>query len=360
MPRMPQPPGSGGGQGARVAASIKPGDAVGSVLGTERDLDAPVTAVLAVGGGFAFATGAGQVVLASVKLDDARIIEAHDGAILAAAIVDSACVLTGGDDGRVVMTTNGTAETLWTSPQRRWVDHVAAGHDGAIAWASGKTVFVRGGGAGAEIKDLELPGAAGGLAFAPKSKRLAASHYGGVTVWALDEDTTQVFDWKGSHLEVLWSPDERYLVTAMQEGAMHGWRTSDGSDFAMRGYPGKPRSMSFSRKGDWLATSGAFETVIWPFAGKGPMGQAPEQLARRTHMVTVVGYHPLNPYVATGYDDGVVLLARQEDRRELMVRRTGKAPVTGVAWAADGKRLAYGTEDGIAGIVDFSAVDKKR
>lgn len=355
MPRMPQPPGSGAPP--RLGIGQRPGEGVASVLGTERDLGAPVTAVLDATGTFAFATGEGQAVFAVGNLSEAVIARAHDGAILSAAITPSG-LLTGGDDGRLVLTTtNGETREHWKSPQRRWVDQVAARTDGTIAWTSGKSAFVTEAG---DTRELALPTAAGGLTFAPRSNRLAIAHYGGVTIWNIDpgDDTTQLYEWKGSHLETHWSPDEKYIVTAMQEGAIHGWRLVDSNDFAMRGYPGKPRSLSFSRKGDWLATSGAFEAVLWPFVGKGPMGKAPDQLAHRTHMVSAVAFHPLNPYVATGYQDGVVLLARQEDRRELMIRKSGKGPVTGIAWSADGKRLAYGTEDGLAGIVDFAGVGK--
>lgn len=337
--------------------ALKPGDAVGRVLGTERDLEAPVTAVLWVEDRFAFATGEGKVWFATLDLAAADVAESHDGAILSAATFGDK-ILTGGDDGRLVVSdprNPSVCDVVWQSPGRRWIDHVAAAPDGTMAWSCAKRAYVR---QGSVISELDLPAAAGGIAFAPNSNRLAISHYGGVTLWDLVEDTTQSFEWKGAHLEVRWSPDERFILTAMQDGELHGWRAADGSDFAMRGYPGKPRSMSFSRKGDWLATSGAFECVIWPFRGKGPMGTTPEQLARRTHMVTAVAYHPLNAYVATGYDDGVVLLARQEDRRELMVRRSGKGPVTGLAWAASGKQLAYGTDEGMAGIVDFSAINE--
>jgi WD40 repeat protein len=362
---MPQPPGSippgsklpGSPLPSKLAgAAPRAGEPVADVLGAEVNLGAPVTAVLATGEGFCFTTGDGRVHIGAGAIDPSKGVAAHAGAILSAAAHDGG-VLTGGDDGRLVHVTAGGAVEIWRSTQRRWVDCVSARADSAIAWASGKVVYLKIDG---ETRELAIPSAAGGLAFAPTSNRLAIGHYGGATVWnlAAAEDTTQLFAWKGSHLETLWSPDEKYLVTAMQEGAVHGWRLADASDFAMRGYPGKPRSLSFTRKGDWMATSGAFEAVAWPFVGKGPMGKTPEQIARRTYQVTAVAFHPLNPYLATGYQDGVVLLARIEDRKELMVRRSiaDGAAVSGLAWAPDGKRLAYGTEDGRAGVVDFSSV----
>ena len=34
----------------------------------------------------------------------------------------------------------------------------------------------------------------------------------------------EFLEWKGSHIDVTWSPDGRFVVTSMQENALHGWR----------------------------------------------------------------------------------------------------------------------------------------
>lgn len=156
-------------------------------------------------------------------------------------------------------------------------------------------------------------------------------------------------------------PDERFIVTAMQESALHGWRTSDAADFQMNGYPCKPRSLSWSRRGDWLATSGATDILLWSFrTKKGPMGTSPLSLARRSVPVSLVAFHPLNAYVAAGYQDGAILLARQDDMKELIVRRAKGDAVTGLAWSRNGRRLAYGTEDGATGLVDFKLLEEQK
>ena len=64
-----------------------------------------------------------------------------------------------------------------------------------------------------------------GLAFAPKGFRLAIAHYNGVTLWFPNASATpEKLEWKGSHLSVAFSPDGKFLVTAMQEPTLHGWR----------------------------------------------------------------------------------------------------------------------------------------
>ena len=68
---------------------------------------------------------------------------------------------------------------------------------------------------------------------------------------------------------VTWSPDARFLVSSMQENALHGWRlVPDKAHMRMSGYPSKTRSFSWSHDGQFLATSGAEAAIIWPFDTK--------------------------------------------------------------------------------------------
>ena len=50
----------------------------------------------------------------------------------------------------------------------------------------------------------------------------------------------------------------------------------------------------------------------------------------------------------------MVLLVRVDDGAEILAKKPGNAPVTALAWSADGKLLAFGTEDGEAGVIDFA------
>ena len=189
--------------------------------------------------------------------------------------------------------------------------------------------------------------------MAPVLLRLAIAHYNGVTLWFPNvEASPERLEWKGSHVDVTFSPDGRYLVTAMQEPTLHGWRLGDGKHMRMSGYTTKVRAMAWTADGKGLATSGAPQLIVWPFHGKdGPMGKEPRILAPAEHKVSTVACHPQKEVIATGYEDGLVLLVRAADGAEVLARHPDGSSVSALAWSADGTALAFGTEDGQAGVI---------
>jgi WD40 repeat protein len=162
----------------------------------------------------------------------------------------------------------------------------------------------------------------------------------------------EYLEWAGSHLGVVFSPDNKFLVTTMHEPALHGWRLADNRHMRMTGYPGRVRSMSWSAGGKSLATSGADAVIMWPFASKdGPMGKEPAMLAPLQARVSMVACHPKQDILAAGYSDGTVLMVRLNDGAEILVRRNGSAPVSALAWNSLGTLLAFAAEDGDAGLL---------
>jgi len=284
---------------------------------------------------------------------EARRIRIHAGAVLASA-ADGERIVTGGDDGEIVATDAiGTVTGIATDPKRRWIDHVAIAPNRAVAWSAGKQAFVRS--VDAEHA-LEVPSTVGGLAFAPKGFRLAIAHYNGATLWFPKADADpEVLFWKGSHLAATFSPDGRFLITAMQEPTLHGWRLADRHDMRMQGYSTRVRSLDWTADGKWLASSGATQLVLWPFQAKsGPMGKTPQVLAAGAAPIEVVTCHPRQAVVAAGYADGLILLVRVPDGAEVLARKPAGAPVTALVWNESGTLLAFGTEDGDAGVVDLA------
>lgn len=289
-----------------------------------------------------------------------KVSEAHDGLLTAIKDLSGSAILTGGEDGKVnKITSDGRVETLAENP-RKWIDVLAAGPQGAVAWAVGKNAHVRL--ADGTVKTFEEPRTVEGIAFAPKGMRIATARYNGVTLhWVATTGAPIDLEWKGAHTDVTFSPDGRFVVTSMQENALHGWKidVKPGTEFRhmrMTGYPAKIKSMSWSNKGKWLASSGAPAAIVWPFSAKdGPMGKPPLELGTRgDSMATTVACHPVEEVVAIGFADGMVLLVRMGDEKEVLLRRPGKGAITSMDWSKSGKLLAFASEAGDCGVVDIS------
>jgi hypothetical protein len=278
----------------------------------------------------------------------------HPGGSLLVAAADGERLLTGGDDGRVTLTDAKGATTEIANEKGRWIDAVAMRGD-AVAWSAGRDARARE--RDGSVKSMKAPTTVRGLAFAPKGYRLALAHYNGVSLWFPNAAAEpSLLEWKGSHLDVLVSPDGRFVVTSMQESALHGWRVADSRNMRMTGYPGKTRSMAWSHDGNWLATSGADACVVWPFRDKdGPMGKPPRECGVRSNRVTRVAFHPRALVVAVGYDDGMILLCRLGDAAEILVRDAGDGAVSALAWDSSGRRMLFGLESGAAGLLTLPA-----
>jgi len=336
-------------------SNFEPGGEQASIISvTDRvrplALGAPVSAVHFLGERAAF-VGAEENISFVDEQGEISPVAVHGGGILCA-VSDGKRILTGGDDGKVVaIDAKGAVTQLAQDAKRRWVDNVAVHTDGAYAWSVGKTAFVKSG--KNEEKSFEVPSTVGGLAFAPKGLRLAIAHYNGVTLWFPNMAANAEFlEWAGSHLAVTFSPDNKFLVTAMHEPAMHGWRLADNRHMRMSGYPGRVKSMSWSAGGKGLATSGADMVIMWPFASKdGPMGKEPAMLAPMQARVTVVACHPKQDILACGYSDGTVLMVRLEDGAEILVRKNGTPQVAALGWNAKGTLLAFADDEGDGGIL---------
>lgn len=285
-----------------------------------------------------------------------KVTEAHDGLLCAIRETGGKSLLTGGEDGKILrLNAEGQTELLAEKPGK-WINCIAAGPNQAIAYATGRTAFVcKQDGTASEFAESRT---VEGLAFAPKGLRVAAARYDGVSLhWAATQAPPINLEWKGAHTAVIFSPDGNYVVSSMQENALHGWRLKDGKHMRMTGYPAKVKSLSWSARGKWLASSGAPAAIVWPFSGKdGPMGKSPLELGTRGDtMVTCVACHPTDDVVAIGYADGMILAVRISDQKEGVLRRGGNGPVSALAWNAKGVQLAFGAQSGECGIVDLTA-----
>jgi WD40 repeat protein len=313
---------------------------------TSARFDAEGRAVFALGDG-------------AVRFEGGEAIEAHDGAILAAAVHPSGDgLVTGGDDGRLVWSRSSGAEEIAKIPGR-WIDAVAASPESRlIAFSAGRDLHVRDAADPAFARTFTHEKSVSDIAFDPKGRRLAVATYGGAWLWyaRIADQKPAKLAWAGSHVTLAWSPDGKFLISAMQENQLHGWRVADEKNMRMGGYPAKVKSLAFLAKGNLLATAGANGVVVWPFAGStGPMGkQAAEIGYDEAAMVVRVAGAPQLPWVAAGLDDGRVWACDLTGQKLVPLKAEKGAPISALAITPDAKRVAWGCEDGNAGVADVA------
>ena len=312
--------------------------------------DAQITAALFDGTGALFALGDG-----SVRFEGGEFSAAHDGAILCAAVHPSGDgVVTGGDDGRLIWHRRDEAGVLATA-KGQWIDAVdASAESGLIAFSAGKTLSVIDAKDAGFRRDFQHERTVSGVAFEPRGRRIATSTYGGAALWfaRIAEQKPTFLKWAGSHTAVTFSPDGAFVITAMQDAQLHGWRIKDQKNLRMGGYPSKVRSMSFLSNGQLLATSGAQGAVLWPFIGaNGPMGREANEIGfDEGSLVVLVASQPKHGLLAAGLNDGRVWLADPAGQGLNFLKAERGSPITALAMSPDAKRVAWADEDGNAGV----------
>jgi WD40 repeat protein len=315
-----------------------------------RDFGAYVVSVAFVQEGAVFALGDG-----TVRFEGGEIVQAHDGAVLCATPHPSGSgFVTGGDDGRLVWS-RPSGSVLIADVKGKWIDAVAASAaSGLIAFACARDVHVRDAADEAFTRSFRHERSVSDVAFDPKGRRLATATYGGALLWyaRIAEQKPQALKWAGAHIAVLWSPDGRFLISSMQENALHGWRVADGKDMRMGGYPAKVKSLAFLHGGLMLATSGAPGAVVWPFAGSnGPMGKSAAEIGfDEEALVARVAAAPRSAQLAAGLNDGRIWTAELTGRGLTPIKTEKGSAISALAISPDEKKLAWGDESGRVGL----------
>ena len=318
------------------------------------DLDALPTAALFDKVGAIFTLGDG-----SVRFEDRVRVDPHEGAILCAAVHPSGNgVVTGGDDGRVVWVRRDEEAVVLATARGQWIDAIdASAESGLIAFSAGKTLSVIDAKDAAFRRDFQHERTVSGVAFEPKGRRIATSTYGGAALWfaRIADQKPTFMKWAGSHIGVAFSPDGAFVITAMQDNQLHGWRLKDQRNLRMGGYPGKVKSIGFLNGGKLMATSGAQGAVLWPFIGAdGPMGREATEIGfDEGSLVALVAATPRSGLLAAGLNDGRVWLADPAGQGLNFLKAEKGASICALAMAPDAKRVAWADEDGQAGIVDL-------
>ena len=304
--------------------------------------------------------GGSAVVAARQPAPEPLRVRAHHGACLALRADRLGGFLTGGDDGRLVHTSTSGACSQLAAQRGHRVEAVDSGCAGMRAWASGRSVRRL----HLQREDcIELPSAATALGFDPASRCLAIAHADGVTLWSIAESDgerdcefePQCLVAPGDPMALAWSPDGRHVVIGTREGALHGWRITDGGAIALHGYAGQPNSLAFSGDGRFLVASGAARPVAWRFDPPGSTEPPDECGITGKTPVTQVACHPSQALSAAGHHNGAIAPCQPASADVLVVKDAGQGAVTALAWSPDASRLAFGTQDAGFGWVNLPA-----
>lgn len=239
-------------------------------------------------------------------------LRAHDGAsALAWSPSPGGPLATGGHDGRArLFDLEGRRLAELEVSKRDWVEHVAWSHDGAlVATAAGRRVRVWTARGEPVVESDDHESTVTGLAWAHGERAFATSCYGGVQIWRVGPgEPSRRLEWKGSLISLAWSPDARVLAAGSQDCSVHFWRLADGTDSEMRGYPLKPRALAWDAASTMLATGGDATISVWDFAGRGPEGTKPIQLAGHQAACKLLAFAPRRGVLASAGEDLGVLL----------------------------------------------------
>ncbi|MFO1072454.1 MAG: hypothetical protein U1E17_07185 [Geminicoccaceae bacterium] len=278
------------------------------------------------------------------------------------------CFLVGGGDGRLLSATpRGQLVPLACRldlPAAALAHHAPTGRSAA---AAGGEIALLAGEDGARHHRLEHPLPIRALAFAPDGRTLAAAHAEGVSLWPLADGAPGVrrdlaFAGAGAGAGanepagLSWSADGAWLACPLPAAGFQLLRVADGLGGPVLSYPAPVRSLAWSGAADALVTGGAFRVVAWSMAHPPLGGHTGGALATgRPGLVLVetVAAHPRRDLVAAGYANGQLGVMRLGRPDELALRtETGEA-VAALAWSGDGRRLAAGTRDGAALLIEL-------
>ncbi len=314
----------------------------------------------------AAASGSGPISLFGAQEGAKRhALPGHETGTNCLAWASSSLLASGGQDGSVKFW-DATAgqHTATAELGKAWVEHLAARPLGQksvtrnhLHTENDQSVSCVVAAAGRQLVLLNLDGTIrhafkpapktiSALAWQPAGGCFAVAYFGGVCLWDADDYVAQKEYPYGNGIHALvWSPDNKWLVSGNQDPSVHLWIPETDAELHMSGYEGKVKELSFDQTSRWLATGGGKDACIWDCTGDGPEGRDPAMLPHDTK-VCAVAFQNTHGLLATASQDGAVMLWSPE--RSQPLRATIRMPhaATKLVWSPDDRYLAIGSEQG--------------
>jgi WD40 repeat protein len=244
-----------------------------------------------------------------------------------------------------------TQERAFDGHQQTWIGNLCLSPDGSVAWTAGndRTRAWRVG--NAEQVD-ELPGEGTcHVALAPDGKAAVTAHADGrLRRWRLDAPAgPQVWGGHTSPVEGLaWSGDGKIVVSGSRDGTVRVWGLDGKTIHVLRGHASWVSSVAVHKDGRRVLSSGAEGTVrlwdlrdekdrrVWACEG------VPEARRRGGYCASSVCFAPDGRRAAWGGNDGTVRVVDLGDGREVLRLDVGSLWARALCFSPDGKRLLAG------------------
>jgi len=273
----------------------------------------------------------------------------HGGTFALSWRADSRRLASGGQDGalRIWDIADGASPVVCDAGAA-WVEHVAYSPSGdfVVSTAGRKLRLWNSHGELLQIYP-DHPSTISDVQWQPGERLVTSACYGRVATFRTDSpEPLKAFSWKGSILNLAWSPDGNYIATGNQDASVHFWYRKTGKDLEMSGYPVKVRELAWDSSSRYLATGGSAIVIIWDCSGKGPAGTTPIQLDGHELPLTALAYQPKGRFLVSGCRAGKIRLWNPAKSRKLI--RTSELPgeITRLVWASDGRSFAASSSEG--------------
>ena len=183
-------------------------------------------------------------------------------------------------------------------------------------------------------------------------KRFAVTAYNGVVLYGPTRaEPLRRFEWQGSSLTLEWSPDGKHIATGDQDSTVHFWLVESGQDLQMWGYETKVLELAWSFNSRYLATGGGTQAVVWDCSGKGPENTKPVMLEGHRDLIKHLKFQRRGMLLASGGKDGLLAIWKVEKKKTVMLAdAVFKAPIAGLDWSPDDRRIAVSDESGTLSI----------
>ena len=173
--------------------------------------------------------------------------------------------------------------------------------------------------------------------FSPTGKYVAATTQGKIMSWDTNSLHSRALNWKGSHVDIFWSPNEHHVCSTTHDRELHVWNLTSEQEFRLGGFGRKIRHVAWNPVGASLAAVSEENVVVWSLANDGGFRNTPQELGAGADCGHCLSFAWVDEHrLVLMYEDGSVLLSDS---------RTGS-----------GEFLMVGSENG-TGFAQLSAID---